>query len=126
MAGGTQFDAPEANFSVKDVTRDMPPGTLYTVTLEDRGTNMIVWPYDDLFDELKTVFPVFSRRVGENDILTQDGRVVGKDRWGVLNDGERWRYVTFSAGGAAGYRPVPPEDARLFDQILSSACVAAN
>jgi hypothetical protein len=123
---GTQFDVSETNFTVAARTRDMPPGTLYTVTLKDRGTNMIVWHDDELFRELKDTFPVFSRRVGEKNIRTQDGRVVGKDHWGVLNDGERWRYVTFSAGDAAGYHPVAPGDARLFDRVLSSACISTS
>jgi len=127
---GTQFDVPEANFAVAQGGLDFPPEGIYTITLNERDKNtkmMVAWRDDDFaFGDLKGAFPIFSRRVGEQEIRSPDGSLVGRDHWGDLNSGERWRYVTFRAGDGAGYRPVPPKDARLFDQILSSACVAAN
>jgi hypothetical protein len=123
---GIRFDVPEADFTVNLSQRDMPPGRAYTVTLKKRGTNMIIWQDDDMFRDLKNAFPVFSRRVGENDIRTRAGRVVGKDRWGDLRGDGRWRYVTFFSGDAVGYRPMPPSEARLFDQVVNSACLSPS
>jgi hypothetical protein len=123
---GTQFDVPEVKFSVKLGVRDMPGGELYTVTLRERAEYLMVWHDDDVFNELKNAFPVFSRHVGEDDVRTREGRIVGKDRWGNLNDGERWRYVTFSDGDAVGYRPMSPNEARSFDQVISTACLSPS
>jgi hypothetical protein len=123
---GTQFDVPEVKFSVKDWARDMPPGTLYAVTLKETVESMVVWHDDDVFNELKNAFPVFSRHVGEDDVRTRDGRIIGRDRWGNLSDGERWRYVTFFDGDAVGYRPMSPDEARLFDQVINSACLSLS
>lgn len=123
---GTQFDAPEANFTVKAHERDMPGGELYTVTLKERAEYLVVWQDDDLFRDLKNAFPVFSRHVGQDDVRTHAGRIVGKDHWGDLNGGDRWRYVSFSDGDGAGYWPVPLNEARLFDQVINSACLSSN
>ncbi len=123
---GVRFDVPDAKFSIKDGARDMPPGTLYKVALKDRAANMMVWHDDDVFSELKSAFPVFSRHVGEGEVRTLEGRKVGRDRWGDLRGGDRWRYVTFSSGDAVGYWPIPPNEARLFDQVLDSACLSSN
>ncbi len=85
---------------------------------------MVIWRDDEIFRELKSAFPVFSERIEDRDIVNTRGQIVGKDRWGYLKDGERWRYVTFSLGDALGYHPSTPEQARLFDEIISSACVS--
>jgi hypothetical protein len=123
---GTRFDVPEALFTVRGTVRDMPGGTLYVVTLRNREENMLIWRDDDIFRELKNAFPVFSERVEEQPIRDRNGQVIGKDRWGYLKSGERWRYVTFLAGDALGYRPYAPEQAHLFDQIISSACISQD
>jgi hypothetical protein len=120
---GTQFDVPEKDFTVHSGMRDMPPGTLHVVTLKDRSTNIVIWHDDDIFNELKSAFPVFSEHVEERDVRTPIGRLVGKDRWGYLKSGERWRYVTFSGGDAVGYRPTHPKEASLLDQVINSACL---
>jgi len=102
----------------------MPGGTLYVVAPKDQTANMVIWRDDEIFRELKSAFPVFSERIEDRDIVNTRGQIVGKDRWGYLKDGERWRYVTFSLGDALGYHPRTPEQARLFDEIISSACVS--
>ncbi len=123
---GVRFDVPEAKFSVEHGAQDMPAGTLYKVTLRDGAANMVMGQDDDVFRELKDAFPIFSRHVGEGDVLTHEGHKVGRDRWGDLKGGDRWRYVTFSSGDAVGYWPIPPNEAGLFDQVISSACLSSN
>jgi hypothetical protein len=123
---GTQFDAPEARFTVHGRLRDMPPGTLYTVTPKNGATKLIIWRDDDIFRELKNAAPVFSKVVKQRDIHNSGGALVGRDRWGYLKDGERWRYVTFSNGDAVGYPATGSKEATLFDEIISSACSSTD
>ena len=118
---GTQFDVSQSLFTVEAGMRDMPPGTLYVVTLKNGRNNMVVWQNDEIFSELKSGV---SNPVGERQIRSTNGIIVGEDRWGYLNDGDRWRYVRFFIGDAVGYQPVSPRQAALFDQIISSACVS--
>ncbi len=124
--GGPQFDVPESIFTVRAWSGDMPPGTIYTVTFKDRAEYMAVGQDDGFFNELKNAFPVFSRHVGKDNVRTREGRIVGKDSWGDLNGGDRWRYVTFPDGDAVGYRPMRPGEARLFDEVINSACLSPN
>lgn len=127
---GVQFDIPMAKFSVEQGSLDMPPEEVFLIALKEDGAKMMVATryYDDFrdFQGLAGAFPLFSRHVGEREVRFADGRVAGGDRWGELKSGERWRYVTFHSGDAAGYRPVPLGDARWFDQVLGSACNAAR
>jgi hypothetical protein len=123
---GIRFDASEEVFTVHAVVRDMPPGTLYVVKLKDADANMAVWSDDDIFRDLKTAYPVFSEHVEERNIRDATGRISGTDRWGYLQSGERWRYVRFSRGDAAGYKPTPPKQANLLDQVVNSACFSRD
>jgi hypothetical protein len=120
---GTQFDVREKDFTIRSGMRDLPPGILHSVRLKDGTASMVIWHDDDIFNELKSAFPVFSEHVKERHVNTPQGSSVGKDRWGYLSSGERWRYVTFSSGDAVGYRPIRPEEASLLDQVISSACL---
>lgn len=121
---GIQFDVSESVLAVHANTRDMPPGTLYVVTLKGSSENLVIWRDDNIFSELRSAFPVFSEHVEERDIRTPKCRLVGKDRWGYLKDGDQWRYVRFFVGDAVGYRPLPSKQAGLLDQVISSACVS--
>ena len=123
---GIRFDAPEKMFIVHVGPRDMPPGTLYVVKLRDSDANIVVWRDDDIFRDLKTAYPVFSEHVEERNIRDATGRISGTDHWGDLQSGERWRYVRFSSGDAAGYKPTPPKQAKLLDQFVNSACFARD
>lgn len=119
---GTQFDVSERDFTVHSGIRDIPPGTLFVVTLKDRTTKMVIWHDDSIFNELKSAFPVFSEHVEERDVRTPKGRRVGTDRWGYLDSGERWRYVRFAWRDAVGYWPTDLKKASFLDQVISSAC----
>jgi len=123
---GIRFDAPEKMFIVHAGLRDMPPGALYVVKLSDSDANIAVSRDDDIFRDLKTAYPVFSEHVEERNIRDATGRISGTDRWGYLQSGERWRYVRFSSGDAAGYKPTPPKQAKLLDQVVNSACFSRD
>jgi len=124
---GIRFDAPDEAFTIHAALRDMPPGTLYIVKLRDTEAKMAVcWRVDCAIKDLQTAYPIFSEHVEARNIRDAKGLTFGTDRWGYLQSGERWRYVTFSNGGAAGYEPTPPEQARLLDQVVNSACVSRD
>jgi hypothetical protein len=123
---GIRFDAPEKMFIVHAGLRDMPPGTLYVVKLRDSDANMAVSGDDDIFRDLKTAYPIFSEHVEERNIRDVTGRISGTDHWGYLQSGERWRYVRFFSGDAAGYRATPPTQAKLLDQVVNSACFSRD
>jgi len=123
---GTQFDASEKAFTVHAGLRDMPPGKLYVVKLKDGDAKRVVWRDDDIFRNLKTAYPFFSKHVEERNIRTSTERVFGTDRWGYLQSGERWRYVRFSSGDAVGYESTPPKQASMLDQSTGSACFSRD
>jgi hypothetical protein len=124
--GGVQFEVPENTFIASKVSRDMPPGTMNVVKLKNDDASFIVWHDDDFFRDLKTAYPVFSSKTGQRDVVTAGNGKFGTDRWGYLETGERWRYVVFSSGDAAGYKPTVVEHAAALDQVLASACISPD
>jgi hypothetical protein len=122
-----QFDLPGKDFVVSSWMNDMPPALAFvarshsdhTAWLEiSAGLDAIMSSRD-----LTSSIPAVSRYLGERDVFTSDGRRVGKDRWGYLKSGERWRYLEFSWGSGAAYRPARPNQATLLDQVISTACI---
>jgi hypothetical protein len=123
---GLRFDAPKKLFMVQSSVRDMPPGTMYIVKLRNGDAHVVVWRDDEVFRDLKVTFPIFSKHTEERIIRDTTGRNFGTDQRGYLQTGERWRYVKFSTGDAAGYEPRPPEEANLLDQVINSACFSVG
>ena len=123
---GIRFDAPEKAFTVDAALQDMPPATVYVVKLRGSKTNMVIGGDGVTFRNLETAYPVFSEHVEERKIRDATGRSFGTDRWGYLQSGERWRHVRFSTGDAAGYEPMSPKQAILFDQVVDSACFSQD
>jgi hypothetical protein len=122
---GIALDAPSSEFAVRSASSDMPPGTRRRITSIHGSGYLLVWRDDAvLFFDLKSAFPVMSEKTGTRNVTNTLRATVGTDTWGYLEDGERWRYVTFRTGTAVGYRPLPPAQADALDQILSSACFA--
>ena len=58
----------------------------------------------------------------ERNVVFPDGSLVGKDSSGLLHSGRRWRHTSVLGQGAASYRAATEEDAKMFDQIISSIC----
>jgi hypothetical protein len=122
---GIRFSVSEKAFAIRSFSSDMPPEKDYAITLKGADAEMIVAHDDGIWPDLRDTSPIFSRRVADRSSRSIWARAAGKDTWGYLKSGERWRYVAFSTGDAIGYRPVPPSTAALFDQIMSSACTDA-
>jgi hypothetical protein len=76
--------------------------------------------------KLESRWTAFSERVEERDVRYVYGPIVSRDRWGRLKTGERWRLVKFVGAEEVGYSPTPEKLARLFDQIISSACIPSG
>ena len=122
--GGVQFEVPDNIFIASEASRDMPPGTMNVVKLKNDDASLVIWHDDDFFRDLKIAYPVFSNKTGMSDIVTAGSGKFGTDRWGYLETGGRWRYVVFSSGDAAGYKPTLAEHADALDQVLASACIS--
>jgi hypothetical protein len=122
---GIQFNVPESNFAVQSHARDMPPETVYLVVSHAGNASMELAKGGRVTFEkdVDSSFPVFSAHVGERDVRTSAGLVIGKDHWGYLKNGDRWRSVRFFSGDEAAYRPLNPSDAKLMDEIIDTACI---
>lgn len=138
-----RFDIPEATFAVSSELPDMFPLTpVYCVTPKKAGahTMQIANGSTDFGEALRRAWPFLTAHFyralpagpldslngyGERYVRDVHGDVVGKDRWGYVKNGNRWRLVKSFYGEEAGYFPTPLREAQLFDQIISSACVLA-
>jgi hypothetical protein len=122
---GTQFDISETAFFVKSDVQDMPPGENYSVILKDSTARLVITS-NDTWKEVEDAFPVLSEDLHERNIRGANGRSVGKDRWGSLKSGERWRFVKFFNRDAVAYLPTAPKESILLDQVMSSACFSRD
>jgi hypothetical protein len=101
----------------------MPPERIYLVTARgDAKAELIISPDSSDFLDLLRTYPTFSKTVGERDVQDAKGEKFGKDRWGYLPSGERWRYVRFSTGDRVAYQPLAPQVADKLDEIIGTAC----
>jgi len=120
---GLRFDAPGKVLTVRKGQRDMPP-EIYVVTLNGHADGKLVVSLDSGdFQDLESAYPIFSKNLEERTVQDTEGRNFGTDRWGYLQNGERWRYVKFTTGDRVGYGPLPPSQADLLDQVVNSACL---
>jgi hypothetical protein len=118
----TQFDVTsDTVFAIHAGLSDMP-GNGYDATVKYGGASMAISSEDYVFSNLKSNFPHSSENLIERVVRDRKGRLIGEDRWGYLETGERWRFVRFSWGEAMGYRPARREVASFFDKIIDSAC----
>jgi hypothetical protein len=109
--------------TVRKGQRDMPP-EIYVVTLDGHADAKLVGSLDSGdFQDLESAYPIFSKNLEERTVQDTKGRNFGTDRWGYLQNGERWRYVKFTTGDRVGYGPLPPRQADLLDQVVNSACL---
>jgi hypothetical protein len=70
-------------------------------------------PDDELF--------LNSATFDQRNLVRPEWGVVGRDSWGQLKTGGRWR-STGGMGSGARYWEASPEDARVFDEIIDSIC----
>jgi hypothetical protein len=74
-------------------------------------------PDDKLFIE--------SADFSQRNLTSIDGRVIGKDSRGHLQNGASWRQ-TASSGSGAVYGDASAEEVHLFDQIINSICTTPS
>ena len=118
---GVRFDAPDDVFMVSKSDRDMPPESLYVVTLKSANGKIVVSPDEADFKDLEIAYPVFSEHVEKRYIRDSTGRVFGtdsSDSWDCLHTGERWRCARFSMEDAVGYEPTSPNQADQLDRLI--------
>jgi len=59
--------------------------------------------------------------ITQRNIETPDGERVGKDSFGQLRNGDKWRHFYVAIGNGAKYR-ASAADAPLLDKVVNSAC----
>lgn len=135
------FDLSDTAFALDVGGPDMPPTTVYYVTAKDAGASTLEISNGptDFGNALNNAWPFLAAHFyralpsgpldslegyGERYVRDVHGTVIGKDRWGYVKSGKRWRLVKSFGREEAGYPPTPPREAKLFDQIISSACVS--
>lgn len=64
---------------------------------------------------------VNSAEFAQRSLVLPDDSVIGIDSWGRFRNGTSWRQADI-VGEGARYTDAFPEDAKLFDQIINSAC----
>lgn len=102
---GLRFNAPKDRFTVEMGQRDAPP-PISVITLNGHaGVKLLVSPDPGDFRDLEMTYPTFSKTVEERAVQDNKGCDFGTDRWGHLENGERWRYVRFTTGDRVGYGP---------------------
>ena len=124
-----QFDVPTAQFRIQEGATDMPPFIHgFDLTVKGSSSHLeISSPHSVTKTPVAAPDPrrTFST-YEERRILNSSGEVVGRDVWGYLQTGERWREVQIHPLVVAQYGLVREQDARLFDQVINSACSAAE
>ena len=124
----TAFDVSDRDFTTRVVSRDMPPGLEYVVANKRDSAELLFVSDSEVptAKELGSAFPTFSEHVEERDVRNSVGVVIGKDRWGYLKSGDRWRLVRFAWGEEVGYRPTPARTAVMWDQVIRTACLSPD
>jgi hypothetical protein len=136
------FDVPAEHFKVKCFVPDQPMGpddrgcavqpqnsaTLLNISWDPEASMKGMQPHLD--PTLLYSGPVVNRR-----ILDDDGNTVGQDSWGYRGKGEFWRRVRLRGSVVARYGSILPvdvarygsvrqEDAKQFDGVINSVCLA--
>ena len=122
---GIQFDVPLQDFAVSSGCTDAPPlscGSTITSSNDPSALLFIEYPAAPTsagIDPLST----FSEHKEQREIHDAEGSVVGRESWGYLSTGEKWRRVRLSPGRiAVQYGFTKRENAERFDRIIGSAC----
>jgi len=131
-----QFDVPTERFTIKDSDNETPIGGGGLIVISKNGKSFMYIAHDS---EASTedMRPALDSTVGSSGqverrkVFADDGIVVGEDAWGYWGNGEVWRRVQLQRSILARYGSinssdrsgsVHQEDAKLFDQVVNSAC----
>lgn len=118
------FDLPEDDLTVLHGVDDMPPRTVYVVSVNGNDSSLeIVEDGDVSFEnQLTQGFYVMSRRVRDGRVRTSQGLDIGEDRWGYIAESKKWRLISLAWGTKIGYPPTLTKYADMFDRVIASAC----
>ena len=120
----TQFEASPALFHIHAGTSDSPP-IVTGIGIRPLGsTSKLEIVYGSLGAGYFDAVPSLSEHSAEREVYRDDGQVFGKDSWGLLPNGDRWRRVQLRGNVVAKYEFVNKKDADILDRVISSACYA--
>jgi len=125
--GKIQFDVLTKDFNIWQGGTDAPP-LVYGFDLALKGEKSFIEisygppPYN----RAKDLARVFRSHIEERPIFDSSGQRIGTDEWEYLSGGKRRRRVHFRGYVTATYPFVDPEEARVFDQVINSACISTT
>ncbi|MGB2644858.1 MAG: hypothetical protein WBG02_19840 [Candidatus Acidiferrum sp.] len=115
------FDIPKKNFEILGGKPDTDY-VRWSIKLKSSKSFVSLWfgpyafnpePSEDLLHD--------SVSIAQRNIETPDGERVGKDIFGQLPNGDKWRHFYVTIADGAEYR-ASADDAPLLDKIVNSAC----
>jgi hypothetical protein len=122
---GLQFDVVAKDFRLHEGTEDAAP-FVHAFYLQAPSSNAALnisfgtqAPVGGSIDRDSTML----ERLETREILDSSGHSIGKDYWGYLETGERWRRVSLVGGIVAKYSFISKKDAALFDRAINSVCI---
>ena len=138
-ASGFHFDVPVEDFTIREGMSDAPP-FLHGFGIRHRdGASMSIHQIDTESLGRIPIPPALidSGPVEKQNVLDEQGNIVGEDSWGYLESGELWRrvrlrgrivvsYGVLREKDVAIYGSVRAQDAERFDRIIGSVCVAPS
>lgn len=122
-----QFDVPETEVLIREDVSDAPP-IVYGFGLKPKGSESRLWisygsqRQDIAADRARES----SSQVVKRIIFDDKGHTVGEDEWGYQDTEKRWRRARFQGWVTAEYGLVNEKEAKLFDRLLSSACLSSH
>jgi len=120
---GIQFDVPKNEFTFGEGRSDAGPLVGgFDLSTKNGHSLLVISTRRPLENVAIDPVRVMSKHVEKRTILDDKGLPIGEDNWGYLSSGERWRKVQFQGMVAARYSLVSETEARLFDQVINSAC----
>jgi hypothetical protein len=67
-----------------------------------------------------------SGKFAQRNVLNAEGKTIGLDSRGVLENGESWRVVVIPGTETVEYEGTVPETSDIFDHIIDSACLQSD
>ena len=122
-----QFDVPETEVLIREDVSDVPP-IVYGFGIKPKGSESRLWiSYGSQRQDVAAYRARESSSQVVNRIIVDDkGHSVGEDGWGYQDKEKRWRRARFQGWVTAEYGLVNEQEARLFDRVLSSACLPSH
>jgi len=118
---GLTFDIPKKDFEILGGNPDTDY-VRWVIKLKSRKSFVSLWfgpyafnpePNDALLHD--------SISITQRTIETPSGERVGKDSFGQLRNGDKWRHFFVAIGDGAEYR-ASAADSSLLDKVVNSAC----